>query len=81
MGTGFEFKCNTMKLTVLAYDGNNHWNVALLQRESDGAYISVCNLLPEQNGDYTWGWGNYFPKDMMITAYVDFIRRCELFCH
>ena len=48
---GFQFKNNSMRLTVVHFYGTDKRNLALLVRENDACpYITVRD----------WAWGHYF---------------------
>ncbi len=61
MKIGTKFKNNDMTLTVIYFYGEEINNVALLQREGDGMFISVRELSRDGNTDnFSWSWGHYF---------------------
>ena len=61
MKIGTKFKNNDMTLTVIEFYGEEINNVALLQRESDGMFISVRELSRDGNTDnFSWSWEHYF---------------------
>lgn len=58
---GFQFKNNSMRLTVVHFYGTDKRNLALLVRENDACpYITVRDLSETGNGSYDWAWGHYF---------------------
>ena len=58
---GFQFKNNSMRLTVVHFYGTDKRNLALLVRENDACpYITVRDLSETGNGGYDWAWGHYF---------------------
>ena len=58
---GFQFKNNSMRLTVVVFYGTYKRNLALLVRENDACpYITVRDLSETGNGGYDWAWGHYF---------------------
>ena len=58
---GFQFKNNSMLLTVITFDSTKKSNVALLVRKNDTCpYITVRDLSETRNGAYDWTWGHYF---------------------
>ena len=58
---GFQFKNNSMRLTVVHFYGTDKRNLALLVRENDTCpYITVRDLSETGNGSYDWAWGHYF---------------------
>lgn len=58
---GFQFKNNSMRLTVVLFYGTDKRNLALLVRENDACpYITVRDLSETGNGGYDWAWGHYF---------------------
>lgn len=58
---GFQFKNNSMRLTVIHFYGTDKRNLALLVRENDACpYITVSDLSETGNGGYDWAWGHYF---------------------
>lgn len=61
MKIGTQFKNGDMTLTVIYFYGEEINNVALLQRESDGMFISVRELSRDGKTDnFSWSWGHYF---------------------
>ena len=58
---GFQFKNNSMQLTIVLFYGTNKRNLALLVRENDTCpYITVRDLSETKTGDFDWAWGHYF---------------------
>ena len=58
---GFQFKNNSMRLTVVHFYGTDKRNLALLVRKNDACpYITVRDLSETGNGSYDWAWGHYF---------------------
>ena len=74
MKIGTTFKNNDMTLTVIEFYGEEINNVALLQRESDGMFISVRELSRDGNTDnFSWSWGHYFTNKWK--AEIDYCNR------
>ena len=58
---GFQFKNNSMRLTVVLFHETDKRNLALLVRENDTCpYITVRDPSETGNGSYDWAWGHYF---------------------
>ena len=58
---GFQFKNNSMQLTIVLFYRTNKRNLALLVRENDTCpYITVRDLSETKTGDFDWAWGHYF---------------------
>ena len=58
---GFQFKNNSMRLTVVHFYGTDKRNLALLVRENDACpYITVRDLSETENGGYHRAGGPYF---------------------
>ena len=58
---GFQFKNNSMRLTVVLFHETDKRNLALLVRENDACpYITVRDLSETKTGDFDWAWGHYF---------------------
>ena len=58
---GFQFKNNSMQLTVVHFYGTDKRNLALLMRLNDACpYITVRDPSETGNGSYDWAWGHYF---------------------
>ena len=59
---GFQFKNNSIRLTVVLFHETDKRNLALLVRENDTCpYITVRDLSETGNGGYDWAWGITFP--------------------
>ena len=55
---GFQFKNNSMRLTVVLFHETDKRNLVLLVRENDTCpYITVRDLSETGNGGYDWAWG------------------------
>ena len=58
---GFQFKNNSMRLTVVLFHETDKRNLALLVRENDTCpYITVRDLSETGNGGYDWACPHYF---------------------
>ena len=58
---GFQFKNNSMRLTVVLFHETDKRNLALLVRKNDACpYITVRDLSETKTGDFDWAWGHYF---------------------
>ena len=58
---GFQFKNNSIRLTVVLFHETDKRNLALLVRENDACpYITVRDLSETKTGDFDWAWGHYF---------------------
>ena len=58
---GFQFKNNSLRLTIVLFYGTDKRNLALLVRKNDACpYITVRDLSETRNGDFDWAWGHYF---------------------
>ena len=78
MNPGLEFENSGMRLVCLAFYSLGKRNVGLVQRVSDGMYITARNTSKEGDGSYSWAWGHYFPT--LVEAEKDYKERLNEMC-
>ncbi len=76
MKIGTTIQNNDMTLTLVAYQGTEQSNVALLVSENGCGgcnYVTARDLTREKNGNYFWYYGHY--TDDFDKAVTDFNER------
>ncbi len=72
---GFTFYNGIVEYKVLKFTNSRLENLALLQRDTCCPYVVARDVIPKNDGTFTWAWGHYFTY--LENAQADFEERKE----